>query len=77
MVRERRNAAFHEGGAIEIKTSRYKCIGRCGKEWPAIWDSAQRNHSPTGPGNKLSAILPKPQMIIGNESAEVWVFEDV
>jgi hypothetical protein len=35
------------GGAIEIKTSQFRCIGLCGKEWRAAWDSATQLHTYT------------------------------
>lgn len=31
------------GGAIELSTSQFRCIGRCGKEWRDIWENAQLN----------------------------------
>src|SRR5882724_11866453 len=30
------------GGAIELYSKQLRCLGRCGKQWRAIWESAKR-----------------------------------
>ena len=31
------------GGVIELHSSQFRCLGRCGKQWRAIWDSTRRD----------------------------------
>ena len=35
------------GGAIEADANQFRCLGRCGKDWRAIWHSTQGNGSQT------------------------------
>jgi len=30
------------GGAIELHSNQFRCLGRCGKQWRATWESATR-----------------------------------
>jgi len=31
------------GGAIELHSNQFRCLGRCGKQWRATWESAKRD----------------------------------
>jgi hypothetical protein len=31
------------GGAIELDSSEFRCVGRCGKDWRPIWESEHCN----------------------------------
>ena len=31
------------GGAIELHSNQFRCLGRCGKQWRAIWESTKRD----------------------------------
>jgi hypothetical protein len=31
------------GGAIEPHSNQFRCLGRCGRQWRAIWESTKRN----------------------------------
>jgi ribosomal protein S27AE len=31
------------GGVIELHSNQFKCLGRCGKQWRAIWESTKRD----------------------------------
>ena len=44
------------GGAIELSTSQFRCIGRCGKEWRAIWDNTQRNCARRQAGDNVQRV---------------------
>src|ERR1700752_2787019 len=52
------------GGAIELRSNQFICLGRCGKQWRDIWESTKR-----------AAVQP-PQSIItvalARVKAECW-----
>ena len=29
------------GGAIELHSNQFRCLGQCGKQWRAIWESTK------------------------------------
>jgi|HubBroStandDraft_2_1064218.scaffolds.fasta_scaffold05880_8 hypothetical protein len=31
------------GGVIELCSNQFRCVGRCGKDWRAIWESQHSN----------------------------------
>jgi len=35
------------GGAIELHSNQFRCLGRCGKQWRAIWESTKRDAAQT------------------------------
>ena len=39
------------GGAIELHSNQFRCLGRCGKEWRAIWESAKRDAAQKRPAD--------------------------
>jgi hypothetical protein len=36
------------GGVIELCPNQFRCVGRCGKDWRAIWESEYSNGTQTG-----------------------------
>jgi hypothetical protein len=35
------------GGVIELCSNQFRCVGRCGKDWRAIWESQHSNGTQT------------------------------
>jgi hypothetical protein len=31
------------GGAIELQSNQFRCLGRCGKQWRAIWETTKHD----------------------------------
>lgn len=29
------------GGALDLSTSEFRCLGQCGKDWRQVWDGAR------------------------------------
>jgi len=48
------------GGAIELSSNQFRCVGTCGKDWRAIWDGtqssgAQVRHADSSYSKKINA----------------------
>jgi hypothetical protein len=41
------------GGVIELCSNQFRCVGRCGKDWRAIWESQHSN----GPKHGAATIV--------------------
>jgi hypothetical protein len=39
------------GGVIELRSNQFRCVGRCGKDWRAIWESEHSNGTQTRRGD--------------------------
>jgi hypothetical protein len=39
------------GGPIELYSNQFECVGRCGKDWRAIWESEHSNGIQTRRGH--------------------------
>ena len=44
------------GGAIELRSNQLSCLGRCGKQWRAIWESAKRDAAQTGSADNYRRV---------------------
>ena len=44
------------GGAIELRSNQFRCLGRCGKQWRAIWESTKRDAAQTRSADNYRSV---------------------
>ncbi len=50
------------GGVIELHSNQFRCLGRCGKQWRAIWGKRTLERHPNTATRQPSAISQEPAM---------------
>ena len=44
------------GGVIELHSNQFRCLGLCGKQWRAIWESTEREAEQTRPSDNSHRV---------------------